>query len=111
MSAEIPEDVGALQADQVPWNNPHWHPAHGGLYRNVRLHLTDPLHISLPLYSFLDTAGPYVYATDIAPGSARVGLEVPIENGRTRREDVELLAEVLDASGAPVLTLRHREAV
>ncbi len=49
----IPEKLADLQADQIPWNNPHWHPAHGGLYRNVRLIITDPLHISLPLYSFL----------------------------------------------------------
>ena len=33
-----------------------------GIYRNVKLHVVDPLHISLPLYSFLQTAGPYVYA-------------------------------------------------
>ena len=60
VNAAIPEAVDQLQADQIPWNNPHWHPAHGGLYRNVCLHVTDPLHISLPLYSFLQTAGPYV---------------------------------------------------
>lgn len=77
----IPEDVNRIQADQIPWNNPHWHPAHGGLYRNVRLHVTDPLHISLPLYSFLGTTGPYVYATDISQASARIGVEVPVENG------------------------------
>ena len=53
----IPEDVDQIRADQLPWNNPHWHPAHGGIYRNVRLYVTDPLHISLPLYSFLETAG------------------------------------------------------
>ena len=60
VNSTIPDDVDQLQADQIPWNNPHWHPAHGGLYRDVYLHVTDPLHISLPLYSFLQTAGPYV---------------------------------------------------
>ncbi len=74
-----------LQADQIPWNNPHWHPAHGGLYRDVCLHVTDPLHISLPLYSFLQTAGPYVYATDISTNAATINLEVPVENGRGRK--------------------------
>ena len=44
----IPENIEDLQADQIPWNNPHWHPAHGGLYRNVKLHVMDPLHIGLP---------------------------------------------------------------
>ena len=48
------------------------HPAHGGLYRNVKLHVTDPLHILLPLYSFLETAGPYAYATDITAARAQI---------------------------------------
>ena len=37
----IPDRLDDLQADQIPWNNPHRHPAHGGLYRNVRL--TSPI--------------------------------------------------------------------
>src|SRR5258708_4929889 len=55
----IPEELDELRADQIPWNNPHWHPAHGGIYRDVKLHVTDRLHIGLPLYSFLQTEGPY----------------------------------------------------
>lgn len=106
-NATIPNTVEELQADQIPWNNPHWHPAHGGIYRNVRLYVTDPLHISLPLYSFLQTAGPYVYVTDISAASATVHLEVPIENSRGTGENVELVAQILDRDGKVVLTLRH----
>jgi beta-galactosidase len=25
----IPDDVDKVAANQLPWNNPHWHPAHG----------------------------------------------------------------------------------
>jgi beta-galactosidase len=103
----IPEDVNDLRADQIPWNNPHWHPAHGGIYRNVRLYVTDPLHISLPLYSFLRTAGPYVYATDVSRESARVTVEVPVENGRSSAQNVDLRAEVFDADGRSVLVLNQ----
>ena len=110
-NAGIPEDVNQIQADQIPWNNPHWHPAHGGLYRNVRLYVTDPLHISLPLYSFLQTVGPYVYATDISDKSAKIGIEVPVENGRTTGEAVELAVEVLDRDGKAVLTLKGSEPI
>src|SRR5436190_18745763 len=46
VNAGIPDDVDKIAADQLPWNNPHWHPAHGGIFRNVVLHVTDPLHIS-----------------------------------------------------------------
>jgi len=103
----IPDSVDDLQAYQIPWNNPHWHPAHGGIYRNVRLYVMDPLHISLPLYSFLQTEGPYVYATDISTDSATIHLDVPIENSRSTGEKVELVARVLDHDGKAVLTMKH----
>jgi len=107
----IPESLDEIAADQLPWNNPHWHPAHGGIYRNVRLHITDPLHISLPLYSFLQTAGPYVYATDISSEVATIHCEVPIENNRKSAEKVELKAEVMDRTGKTVLTLSQSSKV
>ena len=51
-SANIPENVADIQASQIPWNNPQWHPPQGGIYRDVKLFVVDPLHISLPLYDF-----------------------------------------------------------
>ena len=107
----IPEKLEDLGADQIPWNNPHWHPAHGGIYRNVRLIVTDPLHITLPLYSFLQTAGPYAYATDISPSSAKVGIEVPVQNGRTAAADVDVLAIVRDADGKSVISLTRKLSI
>jgi beta-galactosidase len=107
VNAAIPADVDQLQADQIPWNNPHWHPAHGGIYRNVYLHVTDPLHISLPLYSFLQTAGPYVYTTDVSTNAAIINLEVPVENGRNSGEKIEVVAQILDRAGKVVLTLNQ----
>ena len=91
MESGMPEDIADLPADKIPWNNPHWHPAHGGIYRNVRLHVMDPLHISLPLYSFLQTVGPYAYASDIAAGAARVSVEIPVENDRDAEAKIEML--------------------
>lgn len=107
----IPGNLADLKADQIPWNNPHWHPAHGGLYRNVRLYVTDPLHISLPLYSFLETAGPYAYATAITEKSALIGLEVPARNERTTAAEVELHAEIFDTTGRSVLTFTDKKSV
>ena len=111
INKSIPEKLEDLQADQIPWNNPHWHPAHGGLYRNVRLIVTDPLHISLPLYSFLETAGPYVYATDITSDSAQVTVEVPAQNGRASAQAVELRVTVTDMDGKAVLILKQSQQV
>jgi beta-galactosidase len=92
-------DMAKIIKTDLPWNSPHWHPAHGGIYRNVYLHVTDPLHISLRLYSFLQTAGPYAYATEISAASAKIGVEVPIQNERKAAADVELTARLLDPAG------------
>lgn len=96
-NASIPATLEELRADQIPWNNPHWHPAHGGIYRNVRLHVTDPLHVTLPLYSFLETEGPYVYATDVSAAAARVGLDVPVRNDRATDECFTIESALFDA--------------
>lgn len=101
---QIPGTLDELQAGQIPWNNPHWHPAHGGIYRNVRLHVTDPLHITLPLYSFLETEGPYAYATDVTSDSAQVGIEVPVRNDRPEPAHFTVVIDVADADGQRVLT-------
>jgi len=104
-------DMAKIILTDLPWNSPHWHPAHGGIYRNVYLHVTDPLHISLPLYSFLETAGPYVYATEVSGNTARVNLEVPIQNERKSAANAELLATVFDSDGKAVLELKQAVAV
>lgn len=111
VNAQIPERVEDLQGEQIPWNNPHWHPAHGGIYRNVRLIVTDPLHIPLPLYSFLQTAGVYAYATDISPRSAKVSVEIPIQNGRTSAAEFDVQSEVVDADGRVVLSLKQSQSL
>jgi beta-galactosidase len=107
----IPDSLDELRADQIPWNNPHWHPAHGGIYRNVRLHVTDPLHITLPLYSFLQTAGPYAYATDLSTGAATVHVDVPLVNGRPSAALATARVEIRDASGRTVLTVERQLSV
>jgi len=104
-------ELARIAATELPWNSPHWHPAHGGIYRNVYLHVTDPLHISLPLYSTLATAGPYVYSTDISEQSAVVHCDVPVQNGRPAGETVAARVEIFDRDGKPVLALKATRAV
>ncbi|MDP1580637.1 MAG: DUF4982 domain-containing protein [Candidatus Didemnitutus sp.] len=107
MMDAIPDSLDELQADQIPWNNPHWHPAHGGLYRNVRLHVVDPLHITLPLYSFLQTEGPYAYATEISEAAAQIGIEVPVRNDRNSAQAVTVNVQLFDADDALIFTTSH----
>ncbi|OAM87086.1 DUF4982 domain-containing protein [Termitidicoccus mucosus] len=103
MERDMPARLEDLQAGQIPWNNPHWHPAHGGIYRNVFLHVTDPLHITLPLHSFLQTEGPYAYATEISAARARVGIDVPFRNDRASAQHAVVRVEIFDASRNKVL--------
>lgn len=108
-NAAVPENLDDLQADQIPWNNPHWHPAHGGLYRNVRLHVTAPLHITLPLYSFLRTEGPYIYATDLSPQAATVHVEIPVVNEQPAAARCRVDVTLVDAGDRTVLSLAPQE--
>ncbi|WP_438483541.1 glycoside hydrolase family 2 protein [Oleiharenicola lentus] len=103
---QIPATLAELSADQIPWNNPHWHPAHGGIYRNVRLIVTDPLHVTLPLYSFLQTEGPYVYATEVSEKSATVGLDIPVRNERDTVAKFEVQVEAFDQDGKSSFAVR-----
>jgi beta-galactosidase len=104
-------DMARIAASELPWNSPHWHPAHGGIYRNVYLLVTDPLHISLPLYSNLKTTGPYLYSTDISPSSAQIHCEVPVQNARATASDVTARVDVLDRDGKSVLTLTSTKSI
>ena len=111
LNATLPGDADAVQANQIPWNNPQWHPALGGIYRNVRLYVTAPVHISLPLFDFLRTTGPYAYATEISDASAQIGVEVPVENDSATASDMEVTAKVIDRQGKTVLALRQNGSV
>jgi len=104
VNAQIPEDVEAIQAAQIPWNSPQWHPAMGGIYRDVTLYVTDPLHISLPLFEFLQTEGPYIYSQDASEKSATVGVEIPVENGRGSDQTVAIGVVLIDRDGKSVAT-------
>lgn len=111
VNATLPDDVDDLQANQIPWNNPQWHPAMGGIYRNVRLYVTAPIHISLPLFDFLKTTGPYAYATKISGTAAQIGVEVPVENDSQTARQIEVSVKIVDRAGNTVLVLRQKGAI
>jgi beta-galactosidase len=111
VNAQVPEDVDAIRADQIPWNCPQWHPAMGGIYRDVYLYVTDPLHISLPLYDFLRTEGVYIYATEVSEKNATVHVEIPVENGRAADEQIETSVTLLDRDGKSVARLAQNSKI
>ncbi len=78
------------------WNDKNFNANYGGLPKNVKLHLTDKLHQTLPLYAQLKTTGVYIYATDFdLPGqAATITTESEVRNEhaapRTFRYEVTL---------------------
>ena len=87
---------------KYPWNNPHWHPAHGGIYRNVYLHVAGAVHVTLPFYGHLGTTGLYVHSKEISAHSARVTVEAEVLNRAGAAGVVEVLTRLRDADGSAV---------
>ncbi|WP_453992041.1 sugar-binding domain-containing protein [Bacillus nitroreducens] len=95
--------------DVLSWHDSHWHPTHGGIYRNVFLHLKDRLHITLPLYSYLKTQGTYVYASNITENSAKVTVEAEVANEYDTNKEVHFIAEILDQDGVVIQTMEDKK--
>jgi len=53
------------------WADKNFNANYGGLPKNVRLHITDKLYQTLPLFASLGTTGVYVYAQDFDIGGRR----------------------------------------
>ena len=85
--------------DALSWHDSHWHPTHGGLYRNANLYVTDKLHVTLPLYSFLETQGVYVYTSDETQESAEVHIETEIQNEYDEAVTFRYVADIEDMDG------------
>ena len=83
------------------WNNRNFNANYGGIPKNVRLHITDKLYQTLPLYSNLGTTGTYIYATDFdIPGrKAVIHAESQVRNEDTKARNVALVFTLTDAEG------------
>ena len=93
------------------WNHEHWHPTHGGIYRNVFLHALDPLHITLPLYDNLKTVGTYVYAENISKNHADVTVKTEIFNEYNNQKNIVIENHIVDAAGNVVKTVSNSHVI
>jgi beta-galactosidase len=59
------------------WNDKNFNANYGGIPKHVRLHVTDRLYQTLPLFNGLGTTGVYVYPADfnVAAGTATIHAE------------------------------------
>lgn len=86
------------------WSDKNFNANYGGIPKNVRLHLKNPVYQTLPLYSTLGTTGVYVYATDfdLARRTATINAESQVRNERPTPQTVRYRVTVADAEGKPV---------
>lgn len=88
------------------WNDKNFNANYGGITKNVYLHVTDKLHQTLPLYSFLGTTGVYVYASNInIPGrSATITAEAELKNEYPVAKTFQFEVVVNDMDGKTIKT-------
>lgn len=93
------------------WADRNFNANYGGITKNVRLHLTDRLYQTLPLYSWLGTTGVYVYAQDIdvGAGTARITAESQVRNEHSRARTLRYAVEVRDLDGTLVAAFEGEE--
>lgn len=86
------------------WADRNFNANYGGLPKNVRLHVTEPLYQTLPLYSNLGTSGVYVYARDFdIPGrTATIAAESEVRNESAAARSFTYEVEVRDKDGKTV---------
>jgi beta-galactosidase len=87
------ENVIAVRVDHSRFADSRWYTG-SGIYRHVRLRLTDKLRIG--------HWGTSVTTTEATPDSATVRVETRIENGYGRNQPFSLQAELIVADGRPV---------
>ncbi len=90
---------------KFPWNNPHWHPAHGGIYRNVYLHVSDKLHLTQPLFNNMGTVGTYAWAIDPSRERSGIGIEAEVKNDTADVQTFAVRNRLRDSNGNVVMDI------
>jgi hypothetical protein len=75
----------------------------GGIYRNVRLVVTDPVHVAW--------YGTFVTTPEVSEDKASVRVQTEVRNDRATATKVALVSEVLDAAGKRVALHRSERTV
>ena len=113
IAVKVNNDRGDHFRDNFPlvWNHEHWHPTHGGIYRNVYLHTMDPVHITLPLYDNLKTVGTYVYTNNVSKAQATVNVSAEVHNESDIAKTLTYQSYIVDADGHIVQQAQVKKSV
>ncbi len=82
------------------WADRNFNANYGGLPKNLRLHVTDKLYQTLPLFSNLRTTGVYIHAADfdIKAGKATITAESQVRNEHHRTRSFGYTVTLRDAA-------------
>ncbi len=99
----VPEDRAGVG---FFWNCNDFNPVLGGITQPVQVHFKPDVHLTLPLYSNLQTHGTYVYAADIRPDAHTMTLHVDAEirNLTDAAATVELQIALRDLDGKQLVS-------
>ncbi len=88
------------------WSDKNFNANYGGIPKNVYLHVTENIYQTLPLYSFLNNTGVYIYANNfnIANKSATINVQSQIKNETQHKQTVQLKATLKDINNKIVKT-------
>ena len=84
------DNVVAIRLDNPP-DSSRWYPG-GGIYRNVWLVKTAPIHVS--------HWGTYITTPEVTSSSARIDLKVTVENNSNQDAKVAIQSQVFEVTGA-----------
>ncbi|MEQ1762745.1 MAG: sugar-binding domain-containing protein [Pyrinomonadaceae bacterium] len=89
------------------WNDKNFNANYGGIHKNVRLHVTDRLYQTLPLYANLQTTGIYIHASeiDVKNKTAEVTFETQIRNEFMTAKSFQYEVTVTDSNGKVIKKL------
>lgn len=72
----------------------------GGLYRNVKLHITEKLHITDAVYAGIQAGGGvFVKYSDVSKAAATVEVQTHVLNEHDQVKDVKVVTSILDNQG------------
>jgi len=90
------------------WNDRNFNANYGGIPKNVKLHISEQVYQTLPLYSRLGTTGTYIYASDIKVKNrtATVNAETEVKNDSKKAVKATLLVTISDNDGKKVTSFK-----
>ncbi|MBE7211400.1 MAG: glycoside hydrolase family 2, partial [Gluconacetobacter diazotrophicus] len=85
--------------------------ADSGLFRPVRMFVTNPVHIPPNVYSNLGTWGTYVATMSASDSSALVDVQTNVLNESANAQPVTLTTQIVDAAGTVVASAQSSQVV